>query len=360
MTDLEVAFDQIARRGVARDPDDVVEAALNAAVPTRQVRSRRFGRVLLSAAAVLLVVTTAVAAYVRSRVDDIARVNVAGALSDDTPAAGEPTTMLIVGVDRPAGGNAQSVGRADVVMLAKFDPTAHTIAFLAIPRDTRVRIPGTDRDDRINTAFTEGPSQLIDAVVAVTGIRPDHYVEVDFAGFARLVDAVGGVALQFEAPMRDRLSGLEVDAGCQTLDGETALAFVRARHLEIRKRDGRYSVDPTGDLGRIQRQSQLINAALADFPAVAAEHPARLNQLFDAASSAVTLDSQLSIRSWLGEARALVRHPPARSFFVVPTTVVTIDDAVYLQVDAEQLADVVAAFSSPPKGEPTDGPTCHR
>ncbi|MEY2469183.1 MAG: hypothetical protein QOF21_1881, partial [Actinomycetota bacterium] len=104
MTDLEVAFDQIARRGVQQDPDAVVDAALNAIPPTSRAPRRRFTRVMVSAAATLLVATTVGAVYVRSRVGDIDRVDVTNALSDVTPAAGEPTTLLIVGVDRPLDG----------------------------------------------------------------------------------------------------------------------------------------------------------------------------------------------------------------------------------------------------------------
>ncbi|MEY2468208.1 MAG: hypothetical protein QOF21_906, partial [Actinomycetota bacterium] len=227
------------------------------------------------------------------------------------------------------------------------------------PRDLRVRIPGTDRDDRINTAFVEGPTQLIDAVAGVTGIRPDHYIEVDFAGFARLVDAVGGVALRFAAPTRDQLSGLNVDAGCQTLDGATALAFVRARHLEVREPDGHYSADPTGDLGRIQRQSELVNAALAAFPHGAARNPTRLNRLIGALSDTVTLDSELSLQSVVSQLRAFVNHPPTRSFLVVPSTPVVINDAAFLQVDTAQLPNVLEIFAAPPPNDGrTDVPAC--
>ncbi|MEY2425952.1 MAG: hypothetical protein QOI61_1524 [Actinomycetota bacterium] len=362
MTDVEVAFEQIVQRGVARDADDVVNAALNAAAAPVSVPRRRLARVVVAAAAVLVVATTAVAVYVRSRVGDIERVDVAAALSDVTPAAGQPMTVLVVGVDRRLDGapdrGAPDVGRADVIMLARFDPRAHSIAFLSVPRDVRVRIPGTDRDDRINTAYAEGPAQLIDAVATVTGIRPDHYVEVDFAGFARLVDAVGGVTLPFAAPMRDRLSGFEVDAGCQTLDGVTALAFARARHLETLEPDGHYSTDPTGDLGRIQRQDALILAALADFPARVADHPTRLNRVVEAVAEAVTLDARLSIRSFVDRVRAFTDNPPSRSFLLVPTTAVMVDGAAFLQVETAQLPPVLKAFETPPEAEPTDGPAC--
>ncbi len=354
MTDLEVAFDEIARRGVVRDADAVVDAALLSTNTTARPPRRSFALLMVAAAAVLVMATVTAAVYVRDRVDDIKRVDVAAALSDATPASGQPMTMLIVGVDR---GVANSK-RADVVMLARFDPTAHTIAFLSVPRDVRVRIPGTDRDDRLNTTFVAGATQLVDAVAATTGIRPDHYVEVDFAGFARLVDAVGGVEMQFAQPMRDQLSGLDVDAGCQTLDGETALAFVRARHVEIREPDGRYSIDPTGDLGRIQRQAALINSAIADIPTRIAGHPTRLNRVVDALSDALTFDSQFSVRDLVDDVRAFAQHPPARSFLVVPTTPIMLNNAALLEVDMTQLPSVVATFNSPPAAEATDGPAC--
>ena len=93
------------------------------------------------------------------------------------------------------------------------------------------------RPNRINTAIQGGPERLIQTVQQSLGLPVHHYVEVDFAGFLELVDAIGGVEIEFDAPAFDDHSGLVVEqAGWQTLDKNQALAFVRSRYLHARRR----------------------------------------------------------------------------------------------------------------------------
>ena len=94
---------------------------------------------------------------------------------------------------------------------------------LSIPRDTKVTINGTT--NRINAFFNEGPAQIVDAVSQFAQVPIHHYLQVDFAGFAGIVDAVGGIEMTFPYPARDRKSKLDVAAGTQVLDGRTALAW---------------------------------------------------------------------------------------------------------------------------------------
>ena len=94
------------------------------------------------------------------------------------------------------------------------------------------------RTNRINAAYViGGPDLLVETVQDVTGVPVNHYIEIDFVGFAALVDSLGGVEIDFECAARDTKSGLAVDAGPQTLDGEMAIAYVRSRSLprELRR-----------------------------------------------------------------------------------------------------------------------------
>src|SRR5205085_5108967 len=125
---------------------------------------------------------------------------------------------------------------------------------LSVPRDLYGPIAGTDKSERLGFASTISPTALIDTVRATTGIAVDHYLEFDFSGFQHVIDAAGGVNLLIPERMRDELSGLDLAAGCNHLDGAAALAYVRARHVQYEDSDGRMHVEPTGDLGRIGRQ----------------------------------------------------------------------------------------------------------
>src|SRR5690606_29379418 len=114
------------------------------------------------------------------------------------------------------------------------DRRTGSIAALAIPRDTRARIPGRAGFDRINVAHAiGGPTLAVQAVESLLGIAIDHYVRVDFAGFEALIDALGGVVIDVEKRMyyEDHAQGLVIDLqpGLQLLDGAKALQYVRYR-----------------------------------------------------------------------------------------------------------------------------------
>lgn len=145
--------------------------------------------------------------------------------------------------------------RADVVMLVQATNGRRQV--LSLPRDLKVEIPGNGTN-RINAAHAfGGPNLLVETVAGATGIRPSHYLEVGFGGFAEIVDALGGVELDFPYPSRDLKSGLDVGAGRQTVDGATALAYVRSRSLE-ELRDGSWSAAGGGDIARTARQREVL------------------------------------------------------------------------------------------------------
>jgi LCP family protein required for cell wall assembly len=179
-----------------------------------------------------------------------------------------PSVTLILGADTGLyrqGGNA----RADSILLVRTDPDAHRIAFLSIPRDLRVEIPGHGTQ-KINAAYAfGGPTLAIRTVQQVTGLRINHVVVVDFGTFADVIDALGGVTVnvprrivsnKFECPFRtqaecDRWPGWRFRRGQQEMDGRRALIYSRIRQNQL---------DPNeSDITRGERQ-QAVLQAIAD------------------------------------------------------------------------------------------------
>ncbi len=166
---------------------------------------------------------------------------------------------LLVGSDTREGADpndpdAGSIGdttdvqgrRSDTMMLLHVNHDSDEVAIFSIPRDLYVDIPGYGTD-RINSAYFHGEDVLISTIQESLGIPVHHYIEVDFFGFKDIVDAIGGVEACFNAPTRDKNTGLAVPtAGCFTLDGVQGLQYARSRYYErVRRR----SVDDGPDGG---------------------------------------------------------------------------------------------------------------
>lgn len=348
-TDLRSALERLAERGLARGADEVVAAAVAEVdgarlVPLgdgRPVRRTRIVRRLVTAAASLVAAVALVAGaalvYVEQRLDDIPTVDLHGDLAGAGGGPGEPMSVLVVGSDRRPGLDGV---RADVLMVLRIEPSAGRAAVLSLPRDLWVPIAGTGREQRVNTALAEGPDVLVQTVQDVLGVALDHYVEVDFEGFERLVDVVGGVEVPFDAPTRDRLSGLAVDAGCVRLDGAQALALVRSRHVQ-RLVGGRWVADPTGDLGRIARQQAFLVRAAAEVGGTS--NPFTLHRLVDVAGDHLRVDSGLDGSDLLALGRRLRSIDPADvATLTVPAVPAGRNGAAVLTADPADLADAGA------------------
>ena len=172
------------------------------------------------------------------------------ALSTASPTPG--TTYLLAGSDSRADGSVGNDGtlgaRTDTIMLLDV-PASGPAALISLPRDSYVDIPGKGKN-KLNAAFAWGGAPLlVKTVEKLTGITIDHYIEVGFAGIEKLVNAVDGVPLCLGYNVADQKSGLMWTAGCHVANGVTALAFVRMRYA-----------DPQGDIGRAERQRELIAA----------------------------------------------------------------------------------------------------
>ena len=257
--------------------------------------------------AVALVAVTATAGFAyylaRQTVEDIPTVTVSrGTLAPVE--AGQPQNFLVLGSDSREGqnsdfGSPSQVGgrRSDTIMLLQLDPRRLKGVVLSIPRDTRVEIPGHGFD-KINAAYAYGGADLaIQTVSKLTGLKIHHYIEVDFSGFISVVDAVGGVEICFDAPIRDEKTGLDIrQAGCQRLSGEYALAYTRSRTPQIFE-NGRWVPDTSGDFGRIQRQQQFLKALMRQ--AISVNALARWRELAKAVSAGVKVDEGVDVESFI-------------------------------------------------------------
>ncbi|MFG2313707.1 LCP family protein [Streptomyces tendae] len=248
---------------------------------------------------------------------NIKSVDINGALGDDRPArpatvpSVSPTAspvptgalnVLVLGSDSRSGEENQELGggdsggaRSDTAMVVHLDAGRTAATVVSIPRDTLVERPscplpsgGTTREASgamFNTAYElGGPVCAVKTVETLTGVRMDHYVEVDFSGFADLVDALGGVTVTTDVDIDDDKSHLHLDAGTHRLDGTEALGLARTR----------YGLAGGSDLARIELQHKLVKALLEQVSATdLLTDPARLYQVADALTGSLTTDTGL-------------------------------------------------------------------
>ena len=267
---------------------------------------RSWGQRLAIAAGCLstvgLMASAAGLGYVLRKAERLPRVELGGILDEPTESGG-PENYLIVGIDSAAGlpGNDPvRIGRdvtlhSDTIMILRIDPASERAALLSLPRDLFVPIPGTGTSRRINIAVEQGGAPLLIKTIGENfGIPINHYVQVDFASFRGLVDAIDGVPVYIPRPARDAQVGLDFpDPGCHMLDPDEALAYVRSRHYQ-ELIDGRWVEDARSDLGRIARQQDFIRRALSRAIDRGARNPGTLDQLIDVGLSGVTVDSELT------------------------------------------------------------------
>ncbi|WP_020497752.1 LCP family protein [Sciscionella marina] len=219
------------------------------------------------------------------------------------PAAGEGTNWLIVGSDSREGldeeqaaklhtGTSQDAGgkRTDTMMLLHLPSNGTKPTLISLMRDSLVNIPGHGRT-KLNAAFAYGGPQLLAKTVEQnTGMRLDHYMEIGFGGFAGIVDDVGGVNMCLKEPAKDDMAGINLKAGCQDLDGQHALGYVRSRHAFA-----------ASDYARTNHQREFIGA-LADQMASPATflNPFRLFPLLADLPGSLTVDDTDHVWNLIG------------------------------------------------------------
>jgi LCP family protein required for cell wall assembly len=274
-------------------------------------RHRWLRRTLYSLLSLVLLVVAAGAGlyfYAGYRFDQIKKVHAKHLIKQAAP--GKPFNILLVGsdsrafVDNPTESNAfgsasnQGGQRSDVTMVARFVPATKTITILSIPRDLWVDIPANNSDiqgmNRINAAYNSGPDLLVETVEKVLHIPINHYMAVDFPGFQGMVQALGGVTMDFPTQIRDSYTGLNITTtGCQVVDGQEALQLVRARHLQYINSNGYWEYDGLSDFSRIQRQDSFFRAILAKVN-TSLHNPLAINGFISAAVGNLTIDDTLT------------------------------------------------------------------
>ncbi len=294
--------------GTSRPGHDVVKKATS--IARRQARRRRIRNILLT-----LGVVAAIAAggfwiwaslEVKQIVETASNIFVtpapvrpgADGQTGNTPVpvtfpdwGKEPVNILLIGLDyRP--GDAEGT-RADTQIVVHIDPVGKTATMLSIPRDLWVRIPGHG-EDRINAAYSigelnkndipgGGPVLAMATVEQNFGIPIHYFAQVDFTGFERVVDAIGGITIDVPRPLVDNeyplgnygVTRIYIPAGLQHMDGRTALQYARSRHAD-------------SDLGRNYRQQQVLLAIRRQ--ALNLNIVTRLNDLASQLSDAVKTD----------------------------------------------------------------------
>ncbi|MGO1179779.1 LCP family protein [Cellulosimicrobium funkei] len=196
-------------------------------------------------------------------------------------------TYLLAGSDARGDGISEDGtegARTDTIMVLHAPPSG-PVALISLPRDTYAEIPGNG-SSKLNSAYSwGGPALLVQTVEQLTGLTVDHYVEVGFGGVEGIVDAVGGVELCLDYDVDDPKSELVWTAGCHVADGHTALAFSRMRYS-----------DPQGDIGRAERQRQVIGAisSQAADPGILFR-PGDQVSLLDSGLGALTVDEKTGI-----------------------------------------------------------------
>ena len=212
------------------------------------------------------------------------------------------TNWLIIGSDSRANlsgaeehelstGDAAGA-RTDTIMLLHTGSAGTTL--VSLPRDSLLPIPGHGRN-KLNAAFSLGGAPLlVHTVEQATGLRINDYAEIGFDGFVNVVDAVGGVDMCVPSAMRDPKAGLNIKAGCQELDGATALGYVRSR------------ATPRADLDRVAHQREFLSALMKRVAGPATLlNPFRLVPLTQAMPGALTVDSSDHVWNLIGLAAAM-------------------------------------------------------
>ncbi len=239
--------------------------------------------------------------------------------------------------------------RSDTIMMWRINPATSQVAVLSFPRDLWVDIDGRAADNRINTAYErDQPQRLINTIANNFGILTDHFVQVDFCAFKTMVDAVDGVSVPFERPVRDVNTGLNVtitEPACFEFDGDHALAYVRSRKLQEWNGE-RWVTDGLSDLSRISRQQDFIRRVI-DEAIANAFSPSVIRGLLETSDEYVVTDPGLTpqkILEFSGVLRSI--DPASITTYQIQASGRTIGGAAVLvpQTNGENMQAVLALF----------------
>jgi LCP family protein required for cell wall assembly len=268
----------------------------------RWLRPKRIASVLAVIIALALVASVGTYFYLNSKLH---RSNILVNYSG-RPAAGSGTNWLIAGSDSRQGlTKAQEAryktgfdiggSRSDTIMILHIPAGGGKPLLISIPRDSYVDIPGSGWN-KINAAYDfGGPKLLAETIQNNTGLYINHFMDIGFGGFVRVVNDVGGVRMCFKRALHDRASGVRLQKGCQVLNGGEALAYVRDRHSFN-----------TQDLQREQDQRAFLGVLLKKLTSAGVMfNPFKVLPAASGVVDTLTVDEGTSLYSLYGVARAM-------------------------------------------------------
>ncbi|WPW32026.1 LCP family protein [Streptomyces atratus] len=289
-------------------------------------RKRRRGlKITLSVLLILLLAAGGTVYWLYSSLDgNIKGVDIDKALGDDRPEK-LPTSgqnLLVLGSDSRAGAENKELGgggnvsgaRSDTAMVVHIPEGRTKAVAVSIPRDTLVTRPECTKADgsavpsanrvMFNSVYSQvGPACVVKTVEKMSKVRIDHYLEINFAGFKDLVDAIGGVTVDVPQDIHDKSSGLDLTKGPHKLDGTESLAYVRTRH----------GIGDGSDLGRIGLQQQFLLALLSEVKSQdLLSSPTSTYKIANSATESLTTDDGLASLTSLSKfARSMQGVDPA-------------------------------------------------
>ncbi|WP_051712834.1 LCP family protein [Spirillospora albida] len=306
MSDDDPGHDDLAgnRTGEAPGPEMPEPGGETAKPDGRRTRRRKIlRRTALGMTAVVLLGGAGAAGLYHNLVGGIEQKDVRDQLGTNRPAKlNKSLNILLIGSDTRDGDNARygaaagmSGARSDTAIILHLSPNRDQAVGISFPRDSMVKIPDCKKEKggtvpgrfgMLNSAFAfAGPTCTWKTLESLTGIHIDHFVQIDFSGFKKMVDALGGVQICVDKPVHDPRAELYLKAGKQTVKGEQALGYVRAR----------YSLGTGSDLERIERQQKFMASVVDKAGDSVLSDPAKTYKFLKAAAKSMTTDDELDL-----------------------------------------------------------------
>ena len=320
-------------------------------------------------------------AYTSESVGKIPRTAYGTTLSAESESNSDPLNFLLIGSDsianlpdgdylRRVSGRSSRQLLTDTLIVLRLDPSGVTKASaLSLPRDLYVPISGYNEMQKINSIvyFTDKPT-LVQTIRDVLDIPIHHVVEVDFNGFMRLFETIGGLDVYLEYPLRDRKAQLNIpESGCVTLTPLQALGLVRTRELEayVENFDGWYGpsanawvrVDGTGDFGRQERQQDFLILALQQAFDSGFRNPLKITEIIQEVLGGgfVNLDDRLTPQKAINLAQQFRNfRPNDLQKYLLPTVYDFADELSIQRIVEAEAKPILDVFRSPSLNDPEE------
>ena len=245
----------------------------------------------------------------------------------DSDADGNGKDILILGIDEREGRN-DFKGRTDTIIIYHISSWGKKDSLISIPRDIRVQLEGYGWN-KINAAYVYGGEEMIkQEIYKLTGIEIDRVMIINFNGFKRIIDILGGIEITVEEPLHDELSGADFDPGTYTMSGEQALSFARCR------------ATARADIDRIDRQQYLLNEIIRqkfNFSMIT-----KTPQIIKVLSSETRSD--FTIWDFCSTGFVLLFSSKDINRITIPTKSAMIDDVSYQIADEDEVKEFLSGY----------------